>query len=101
MHLTLARGTLSGQMPSAASCGGTETLDFFGIKHVLGSSYHPQSQSAVERPHREYNAMCKTFMESEKDWDLVANVFVWTIRTTAEIFNGEFSPYEVITGLKP
>ena len=45
--------------------------------------------------------MCKTYMESEKDWDLLAMIFVWTIRTTAKIFNGQYSPYEVITGMKP
>jgi len=78
-----------------------ELITFFGITHVLGSAYHPQSQSAVERPHREYNAMCKTFMSDTKDWDLVAPVFVWTVRTTAKIFNGMYTPYETITGMKP
>ena len=28
-------------------------------------------------------------------------IFVWTIRTSAKLFNGTFTPYEVITGLKP
>ena len=76
-------------------------LDYFGIKHVIRSAYHPQAQSAVERPHREYNAMCKTFMDSTRDWDLVAMIFVWTIRTSAKIFNGHFTPYETVTGMKP
>ena len=39
-------------------------INFFGIHHVIGSAYHPQSQSAVERPHQEYNSICKTFMLS-------------------------------------
>ena len=76
-------------------------IEYFGITHVLGSAYHPQSQSPVERPHREYNAMCKTFMNDNRDWDLVAMIFVWTIRTTAKLFNGMFTPYETITGMKP
>ena len=36
----------------------------FGINHVVGSAYHPQSQGAVERPHHDYNAICKTFIKS-------------------------------------
>ena len=28
-------------------------------------------------------------------------MFVWTIRTTTKLFNGTYTPYEVITGLKP
>jgi len=73
----------------------------FNIEHVIGTAYHPQAQSAVERPHREYNAMCKTFMEQDSDWDLMVGIFVWTVRSTAKLFNGYFTPYETITGLKP
>ena len=73
----------------------------FGITNVLGTAYHPQAQSAVERPHREYNTICRTFMEEEHDWDLMASIFVWTIRTTTKLFNGHYTPYEVITGMKP
>ena len=73
----------------------------FGIRHVIGTAYHPQSQSNVERPHREYNHICKTFMQKYEDWDLMVSVFVWTIRSSTKLFNGHFTPYEVITGLKP
>jgi hypothetical protein len=73
----------------------------FGIAQVLGSAYNPQAQSTVERPHRTYNMMCKTFMNSTRDWDLVAPIFQWTVRTTAKIYNGHYSPYEIITGMKP
>ena len=45
--------------------------------------------------------MCKTFMESTEDWDLMCYVFVWTIRTTAKVYNQHFTPYETITGMKP
>ena len=76
-------------------------VDYFGIKHVIGSSYHPQSQAPVERPHREYNTMCRTFCDSNTEWDLIAPIFVWTIRTTAKTFNGNLTPYELVTGLQP
>ena len=74
----------------------------FGIKHVLGTSLHPQSQSAVERPHREYRTLCKQFLrEFANNFDVVAALFQWTVRTTCKVFNGSFTPYEIITGLKP
>ena len=78
-----------------------QLIEYFDITHILGTAYHPMSQSAVERPHREYNTLCKTFMENDRDWDLIANIFVWTIRTAAKVFNGMYTPYEIITGLKP
>ena len=28
-------------------------------------------------------------------------IFVWMIRTTCKLFNGSYTPYEIITGLKP
>ena len=31
----------------------------------------------------------------------MVSVFVWTIRTTTRLYNGHYTPYEVITGLKP
>ena len=71
-----------------------QLLEYFGITHVIGSAYHPQAQSAVERPHARP-------LRSEDQWDLVAPIFVWTIRTTSKIFNGDITPYEIITGLKP
>ena len=51
-------------------------LQVFGVEQVLGSAHHPQAQSAVERPHREYNVLCKTFMESTQDWDRMCYIFV-------------------------
>jgi len=78
-----------------------ELVKLFGSKHVLGSAYHPQAQASVERPHRDYNMMCRTFMDSVEDWDEVAPIFQWSVRTSAKIFNADYSPYEVITGMKP
>ena len=76
--------------------------DTFGIKGVLGSSIHPESQGAVESPHRVYKTMCKQFMKDfEGQWDIIAPMFQWTIRSSAKIYNAKFTPYEIITGMKP
>ena len=74
----------------------------FGIKQVLGTSLHPQSQSAVERPHREYRTLCQQFMrEFGNIFDVAAPSFQWTVRTSCKVFNGSFTPYEIVTGMKP
>jgi len=74
----------------------------FGIRQVLGSALHPQSQSAVERPHREYKAMAKQFMTEFKNrWDMIAPLFQWSVRTSCKVYNGCYTPYEIVTGMKP
>ena len=78
-----------------------ELAEVLGIVQIIGTSYHPQSQAAVERPHKEYNLLCKTFMDEFEDWDLLVYIFVWYVRTTTKIVNSHYTPYEIITGLKP
>jgi hypothetical protein len=74
----------------------------FGINSVLVSALHPQSQSPAERPHREYKTLCKQFMEEFGDqWDVVAPMFQWSVRTHCKVYNGRYTPYEMITGMKP
>ena len=80
--------------------------EMFGLRQVIGSAYNPQAQSAVERPHREYTMLCKTWLDSLKpkdktDWDLLVPIFQWSVRTTVKIYNSNFTPYEIITGMKP
>jgi len=74
----------------------------FGMSQVLGSSFHPEAQGAVERPHRTYRALCRSFIaEFSGEWDTLAALFAWTVRTTSKDFNGQYTPYEVILGMKP
>jgi len=78
-----------------------DLLKLFPTRHVVGTAYHPQAQSAVERPHRDYNMMCRTFCDTVTDWDLVCPIFQWSVRTTAKVYSANYTPYEIITGLKP
>jgi len=74
----------------------------FGVRGILGSSLHPQSQGMVEEPHRVYKTLCKEFMkEFGSQWDTIAAQFQWVIRTSSKVYNGKFTPYEIITGMKP
>eukprot|EP00969_Alexandrium_andersonii_P161902 7156541-Alexandrium_andersonii.AAC.1 len=56
----------------------------FGISQVLVTAYHPEAQSAVERPHREYRMMTRACMGQFGDWDRVAPLFQRAVRTTAK-----------------
>ena len=40
-------------------------------------------------------------MEEVREWDRIAPIFQWSVRTTCKLFSGNFTPYEIITGLKP
>ena len=73
----------------------------FGITQNLGIIYHPDAQSAVERPHREYKMIGRSYMHEAKDWDRFVPIFKWSIRMSAKISKVWFSPYEDITGMKP
>ena len=73
----------------------------FSIGRVMGSACHPEAQGAIERPHRVYKSLCKAFMESQTDWDLMCPIFQWTVRTTLKVFNELYTPYETLLGLKP
>ena len=45
-----------------------KTMTEWGIKHVLSSGYHPQSQGALERHHQTLKTMLRAFcLEREKD----------------------------------
>ena len=50
----------------------------FDITHVIDFAYHPRVQVVDERPHRECSRNCKTFMVEYSDWDLDADIFVWS-----------------------
>jgi hypothetical protein len=40
-------------------------------------------------------------MNNYRDWDRKTPIFQWAIRTTTKLYNGAYTPYEVITGMKP
>ena len=40
-------------------------------------------------------------MRSSVDWGVVVAVFVWTVRASCKLFNGNCAPYEIIIGMRP
>jgi hypothetical protein len=74
----------------------------FGIDHVLGTSYHPQTRGRIERAHRNVNAMLRKLAEDEgTNWHRIIPCAMWSSRNTPRPSLGGYSPYEIVTGLKP
>jgi len=49
-----------------------------GIKQYISSTYHPQSQGALERFHQTLKSMLCTYCyEQDKDWDEVVHLLLF------------------------
>ena len=69
-----------------------------GIKQVMSSAYHPQSQGAIERCHQTLKTMIKTYsMECPEDWDVAMPFLLFAIRDATNESTG-FSPFELVYG---
>ena len=55
----------------------------YGIKHLMGMAYHPQSNGQAEISNREIKKiMEKTINASRKDWSIKLDGALWAYRTT-------------------
>ena len=70
----------------------------YGIKHVMGLAYHPQSNGQREIYNREINNILeKTVSTSRKDWSVKIDDALWAYRTAYRSPIG-MSPYRKIFG---
>ena len=70
----------------------------YGVKHVMGLAYHPQSNGQVEISNREIkNILEKTVNASIKDWSSKLDDALWAYRTA---FKSPIamSPYRIVYG---
>ena len=75
-----------------------EVMSTLGIQQYLATSYHPQSQGALERFHQTLkNLLSKYCMEHEKDWDTGVPFVLYAVRSTVQESLG-FSPYQLLFG---
>ena len=73
----------------------------YGIKGIFCTVAHPTGNSVVERQHRVYNAILRSFCHKYgKDWSEALPYAVHAINTHA-IGNSNITPYELVYGTKP
>ncbi len=75
-----------------------QTLKSLSIAHRVSSSYHPESQGAIERFHQTLKAMLRKYcMETNKDCDEGIPLVLFAVRESVQESLG-FSPAEMVFG---
>ena len=70
----------------------------YGVKHVMGLTYHPQSNGQAEISNREIkNILEKTVNARRKDWLAKLDDALWAYRTAYKSPIGMF-PYKIVYG---
>ena len=72
-----------------------------GIKQVISSTYHPQSQGALEKFHQTLKTMMRSYcLRGQKDWDEGVPLLLFAAREAVQESLG-FSPFELVFGHTP
>ncbi len=78
-----------------------ELYGLLGIKSVLTSVYHPQTDGLVERFNRTLKTMIRKFIhEDAKNWDKWLEPLLFAVREVPQASTG-FSPFELLYGRQP
>ena len=75
-----------------------QAMNSLGIKTITSTTYHPQSQGALERFHSTLKKMIRAHcLDHQKDWDEGIPFLMFVARDAPQESLG-FSPFELITG---
>jgi hypothetical protein len=65
------------------------------IRHLFSTPHHPETNGKVERPHKEFKAALKTYVNpSHTDWDEQFRSIIYALRTTPALCS-ELTPWEL------
>ena len=74
-----------------------QVMHELGIKQFRSSTYHPESQGALERFHQTLKNMIPYCFDTEKDWDEGIHLLLFAVRESVQESLG-FSPFELVFG---
>ncbi len=79
----------------------SKLYELLGIKSILTSVYHPQTDGLVERFNRTLKSMVRKFVkEDAKNWDKWLEPLLFAVREVPQTSTG-FSPFELLYGHQP
>ena len=75
-----------------------QVMNQLGIKQYKCSTYHPESQGALERFHQTLKTMIRMYcIENSRDWDEGVHLLLFAVRESVQESLG-FSPFELVFG---